>query len=33
MLNYDNNFIKPKDLALAIITKHDAMTFTLVLLE
>jgi hypothetical protein len=33
MLGCDSNFTKIKDLALAIVTKCDAITFTLVLLK
>jgi hypothetical protein len=33
MLDSDSNFTEPKDLALAIVTERDAITFTLVLLK
>jgi hypothetical protein len=33
MLGCDSNFTKPKDLALAIVTERDAITFILALLK
>jgi hypothetical protein len=33
MFGYDSNFIEPKDLALAIVTECDAMTWTIILLK
>jgi hypothetical protein len=33
MFDCDSNFIKSKDLALAIITERDAITFTIILLK
>jgi hypothetical protein len=33
MLGYDSNFTELKDLSLAIITEHDAITWTIILLK
>jgi hypothetical protein len=33
MFNCDSNFTEPKDLTLAIVIEHDAITLTLILLK